>query len=134
MSKTTIRYSKKREAILTALQGTKTHPNAEWLFQELKPAFPDLSLGTIYRNLSFFQEHGQIKSVGVVNGQERFDADTSDHCHFVCESCGKVVDLPEMKGTVQQEIAHGFTVTRQELTLFGKCDRCSKGISKTPLQ
>lgn len=125
-AKTVVRYSKKREAILCALRETKTHPTAEWLFQTLKPSFPDLSLGTVYRNLSFFQEHGQVKSVGVVNGQERFDADTSEHCHFICERCGKVVDLPQVSLNIDHalEESHGFLVTRQELNLYGCCELC----------
>ena len=69
-----IRHSKKREAILAALRGTTRHPSAEWLYRQLKPQHPDLSLGTVYRNLAFFQERGLVQSVGVVQGQERFDA------------------------------------------------------------
>lgn len=125
-SKSGIRYSKKREAILTAIRETKTHPTAEWLFQSLKPTFPDLSLGTVYRNLAFFQEQGQIKSVGVVNGQERFDADTSEHCHFICETCGKVVDIHDITTSFQHqaEEKYGFTITRHDLKLYGTCDHC----------
>ena len=82
------RYSKKREAILTAIRGTRCHPSAEWVYQSLKPEHPDLSLGTVYRNLIFFQQRGEIQSVGVVKGQERFDGETRPHSHFICNSCG----------------------------------------------
>ena len=57
-----IRYSKKREAILAAIQGTSCHPSADGIYQQLKPSHPDLSLGTVYRNLIFFQERGDIRS------------------------------------------------------------------------
>ena len=46
-----VRYSKKREAILDAIQSTTCHPSADWVYQTLKPSHPDLSLGTVYRNL-----------------------------------------------------------------------------------
>ena len=82
-----IRYSKKREAILNAIRSTTCHPSAEWIYQTLKPTHPDLSLGTVYRNLVFFQQQGQVQSVGVVNGQERFDGNTAPHSHFVCTNC-----------------------------------------------
>ena len=49
------RYSRKREAILNAIQSTDCHPSAEWVYQTLKPTHPDLSLGTVYRNLVLFQ-------------------------------------------------------------------------------
>ena len=90
----TSRYSKKRAAILSAIQSTDCHPSAEWVYQTLKPEHPDLSLGTVYRNLIFLRERGDIRSLGVIGGQERFDCHTHPHCHFVCEDCGAILDLP----------------------------------------
>ncbi len=128
--KQAIRYSKKRAAILTLLQSTTAHPSAEWLFQRLKPEYPDLSLGTIYRNLTFFQEQGTVKSIGVVDGQERFDGNTSPHCHFICECCGRVIDLHalQVEGMVSAQVGeeYGFSVVRYELNLYGSCDLCLK--------
>lgn len=125
----TTRYSKKREAILSALRGTKSHPSAEWVYQTLKPTHPDLSLGTVYRNLSLFRQQGVIQSVGVVNGQERFDADTSPHHHFVCERCGEVLDLDFRQDreenwdrTVSEQ--YGFRTLRHELVFYGICKTC----------
>ena len=124
----TTRYSKKREAILNALCNSNTHPSAEWLYQTLKATHPDLSLGTVYRNLLFFQQQGTIQSVGVVNGQERFDANTTPHSHFVCNCCGAVIDLHKipmdasLAKAVQTE--YGFQVERHELIFYGKCQAC----------
>ena len=87
-------YSRNREAILSALRSTKTHPTAEWVYLQMKNEYPDLSLGTVYRNLSQFKEDGTIVSLGVVNGQEHFDGDVSPHSHFVCTCCGVVLDTP----------------------------------------
>ena len=125
----TTRYSKKREAILSALRGTKSHPSAEWVYQTLKPTHPDLSLGTVYRNLALFRQQGVIQSVGVVNGQERFDADTSLHHHFVCERCGSVLDLDfrqEQEDSWDQAVSeqYGFKTLRHELIFYGICNTC----------
>lgn len=124
----TVRYSKKREAILTAIQGTSCHPSAEWVYQRLKPRHPDLSLGTVYRNLSFFLERGLIQSVGVVQGQERFDGIVTPHSHFICNCCGSVLDLPEIDlgGDLDQAVSrqYGLAVQRHELTFFGLCSSC----------
>ena len=125
---TAIRYSKKREAIYQVLKNTTSHPSAEWLYQTLKPDHPDLSLGTVYRNLVFFQQQGMVKSVGVVNGQERFDACVSPHCHFVCTHCSAVIDLDSLElnenadRIVSQQ--YGFEVDRHEFTFFGNCKSC----------
>ena len=88
------RYSRKREAILNAIQSTDCHPSAEWVYQTLKPTHPDLSLGTVYRNLVLFQQQGLIQSIGVVKGQERFDGCIAPHSHLICTCCGAVMDLP----------------------------------------
>ena len=62
-------FSRKREAILQKIRGSHIHPTAEWVYQELKNEYPDLSLGTVYRNLTRFKEDGTIRSLGVINGQ-----------------------------------------------------------------
>ena len=122
------RYSKKREAILTAIRGTRCHPSAEWVYQSLKPEHPDLSLGTVYRNLIFFQQRGEIQSVGVVKGQERFDGETRPHSHFICNSCGAVSDLEgiQVDTGLDQTVSrqYGFAVERHELTFYGRCPKC----------
>ena len=125
----TVRYSKKREAILAAIRETGCHPSAEWLYRRLKPRHPDLSLGTVYRNLAFFQEHGLVQSVGVVQGQERFDGIITPHSHFICNCCGTVLDLPDvcpesgLDRTVSSQ--YGLAVERHELTFYGLCSICS---------
>lgn len=122
------RYSKKRVAILNALKSTTCHPSAEWLYQTLKPQHPDLSLGTVYRNLTLFREQGVIQSIGVINGQELFDATTSPHSHFVCNCCGRVFDLHDLPldESVDQliEEQYGLSVSRHELTVYGTCQDC----------
>ena len=123
------RYSKKRADMLELIQSADCHPSAEWVYQKLKPTHPDLSLGTVYRNLIFFQDHGLIQSVGVVRGQERFDGVTTPHSHFVCECCGSVIDLPEISldADLDQSVSrqYGLAVSRHELTFHGLCPACS---------
>lgn len=124
------RYSKKREAILKVLQETCIHPTADWVYQKLKSEYPDLSLGTVYRNLAAFREEGTITSLGVVDGQERFDAITTPHCHFVCTACGQVEDIPWL--TLPEEMSraahdtYGVLVERCRLTLEGVCRECQQ--------
>jgi len=124
------RYSKKREAILEVIRETKAHPSADWVYQKLKPEYPDLSLGTVYRNLAAFRQEGIITSVGVIKGQERFDGETYPHCHFICTECGEVDDLhrislpDEMAQTVRD--TYGVQVECCHLTVEGLCSDCMK--------
>ena len=121
------RYSKKREAILEVLRSTEEHPTADWVYHTLREQFPDLSLGTVYRNLARFKEEGLIVSVGTVNGQERFDAVTNPHTHFICRGCGAVLDLPGLTAELDlNRIAsqNGVTIDHHELLFYGLCPHC----------
>lgn len=128
------RYSYKREAILNCVRGTKTHPSADWVFSQLKPVIPDLSLGTVYRNLNLFKQQGLVASVGVVNGLERFDSETQPHVHFICDECGAVIDLKEI--TIPEEAFQkagsgiGARVTGCEINLHGVCPACAEREAK----
>ncbi len=125
-------FSAKREAIYEALSETKTHPTAEWVYNKLKPSIPDLSLGTVYRNLTVFKEIGLAKSVGVVNGQERFDADMSVHPHFVCNKCFKVIDVPKSTNFTDPALydyikkEYGAVVESHNVIFYGICRECSE--------
>ncbi|MDR2068509.1 MAG: transcriptional repressor [Spirochaetaceae bacterium] len=88
------KHSKKRDAILEVIRSTTSHPGAQWVYDQLKPVIPDLSLGTVYRNINFFRQEGLVASLGVVNGEERFDGDVKPHPHLVCRRCGRAADLP----------------------------------------
>ena len=122
------KHFKKREAILNCLRSTNTHPTAEWVYAQLKAEYPDISLGTVYRNLALFKEQGLVISVGTVNGVERFDADTEPHVHFICQSCNSVHDLPGM--IVPESLASevdryiGGRTESCSLSFTGTCREC----------
>lgn len=124
------KHSKKRDAILACIRGTKVHPSAEWVYNQLKPRIPDLSLATVYRNLSLFKQEGTITSLGVVQGLERFDGNTEPHVHFICTQCGRVLDLPglhipgELKSGAAREVCG--TVTSVLLCFEGLCQACAE--------
>lgn len=124
-------YSRKREAILNALRSTTSHPTADWVYQTLKPEFPDLSLGTVYRNLAQFKQDGVIASVGVVNGQERYDGNTKPHTHFICSRCGAVIDIPGeyvgKQSTSEISRKYHLRVESGEVLFHGLCTRCLAG-------
>lgn len=121
-------YSRKRVAILDALRGTTVHPTAEWVYEQLKPHYPDLSLGTVYRNIKKFCADDMVKSVGVINGQEHFDADMSTHSHLVCQDCGAVVDIFEVffdrDRRSDLEDKYQVSIQQEEVIFKGICKNC----------
>lgn len=132
---TTTKQFRKRNAILEYLRQTDEHPSAEMVYNHLKPVYPDLSLGTVYRNLAMFKKQGQIISVGSVNGVERFDGNTMPHVHFVCTGCETVADLPQIavpEALNQQVTAQtGGHIDMCQLTFVGQCSRCTEQKGET---
>lgn len=90
---TPYRRSRQRDRILELLRSTEAHPTANWLYSKLRKEFPDLSMGTVYRNLGILADQGLIKRIGFGSTFDRFDANTKHHYHFICESCGAIIDL-----------------------------------------
>ena len=120
------RHSRKRDAILNCIRQSRVHPSAEWIYAQLKPEHPDLSLGTVYRNLALFRESGEVVCVATVRGADRLDACTEPHAHFICEQCGAVldVDVPQDDLRSDLETRYGVRVRRSELLLRGVCSAC----------
>ena len=121
------KHSKKRDAILECICSTDTHPSAEWVYTQLKPRFPDLSLGTVYRNLNLLADEGAI--VRMAFPVERYDANTMPHPHFRCSACGAVYDLglPYDRGLDEQALLHsGHDVHGHEVLFHGICVGCKR--------
>lgn len=125
---TAARQFRKRNAILSCLQQTDLHPSAEMVYAMLRQDHSDISLATVYRNLSRFKSQGLIRSLGTVDGTERFDPITKPHVHFVCNQCGALMDLPQMDPPQQlcQEAAQQMEgqVDSCQLMFYGTCRNC----------
>ena len=119
---------RKRNAILQYLQNTKAHPSAETVYADLKQSIPDLSMGTVYRNLNLFRQQGLANVIATVHGVERFDANTDPHVHFICRSCDSVSDLMTMEipQTLCTEASaqSGGTAEVCSLSFTGLCNQC----------
>ena len=83
-----IKYSRQREAIVQYLTGRTDHPSAESVYQALRQTHPNISLGTVYRNLGVLEENGQLMRIPMDNGSDRFDPNVVPHYHFLCRKCG----------------------------------------------
>ena len=122
------RFSRKRQAIYEAMRSTRDHPTAEWVYQTLKPEYPDLSLGTVYRNIKGMLATGDVICVGNVDGKDRFDAYVHPHAHLLCSECGTVVDLDIPESMVAQcramEESNDIDLDLRSLQFAGLCSTC----------
>lgn len=121
-----MRSSKNRDAILECLTHTDSHPTAEWVYEQMKAEYPNISLGTVYRNLNQLREAGLVRTMGMVNGPEHFDAIVSPHSHAICSKCGEILDLDgqaafdEMLRAAGKESGYEFL----EVQFLGVCPKC----------
>lgn len=122
-----LKYSRQREVIQDFLMTRKDHPTADVVYMNVRQQYPNISLGTVYRNLTLLSDMGEITRLRVGDGVDHFDADTSPHHHFVCTECGSVIDLDMESIDYVTEIAEKSFPGRIDghVTYFyGLCDNC----------
>ena len=122
-----LKHSKQRDMIKTFLMSRKDHPTADVVYMNVRQENPNISLGTVYRNLTLLADIGEIARLRVGDGVDHFDADTSPHYHFVCRECDSVSDL-EMDSIdeITQKAAANFDgLIEGHFTYFyGICPHC----------
>ena len=118
-------YSRQREAIINVLRSTNTHPTAAWIYEQVREQIPNISLGTVYRNLAALSESGEILSINVGDGQEHYDGDNKAHVHLHCKTCGCIKDL-SLNSDPLSDMAEkeGFVTETSIYLLCGTCEKC----------
>ena len=123
------RRSQQRERMLEIMAETDVHPTADWVYHKLKKEIPELSLGTVYRNLKVLVDQGHIQKLPFGSTFDRYEAKTKPHYHLVCEKCGAVKDfaMPQYATLNKRaEKLSDFRITRHRIDFFGVCAACQK--------
>ncbi len=123
------RYSKQRETILQILRSTKKHPTASYIYEQARQHIPNISLGTVYRNLAELALEGTILSFKTQDGCEHYDATETPHPHLCCGTCHGIVDveIPFVKDFVAQSSAYvGLPIVGHHIVFYGQCAECQK--------
>ena len=122
-----IKHSRQREAILADLRSRRDHPTADLVYERVRIIYPNISLGTVYRNLSLLADHGQVLRISTGMGADHFDGFTNPHNHFICRHCGKVSDMSYVaQENIIENAAKSFDglLEEYELQFFGICKDC----------
>ncbi len=124
-----LKYSRQREIIKENLMCRTDHPTADMVYVDVREAMPNISLGTVYRNLQLLTDIGEVQKLNVGDGVDHFDAKTIPHYHFICTRCGSVIDLKMDNIDTIRDIA-GVNFDGQiagHITYFyGVCGDCCK--------
>ncbi len=121
--------TRQKEAILRVLKSTTSHPTADWIYSEVRKEIPNISLGTVYRNLKLLWESGEISEMDFSGTFSRFDSNPDNHYHFRCERCGRVFDVDEpVNKETDDRVAQktGFKIFYHRLEFRGLCRECQE--------
>ncbi|OUN00484.1 MAG: hypothetical protein BAA04_08270 [Firmicutes bacterium ZCTH02-B6] len=132
---TKFRNTKQKAAVLAAVRRAHHHPDARWVYEEVRREIPGISLGTVYRALASLTAEGLIREYPQAEGPALYDANLDDHSHLRCRRCGRIVDVPtvELPPESLEAIRRvgGFARVDQVFLEFGGiCDRCAQGETK----
>ncbi|BAK46900.1 hypothetical protein CXIVA_09330 [Clostridium sp. SY8519] len=121
--------SKQRDSIQAFLASRHDHPTAETVYLNIREQIPNISLATVYRNLSLLSEQGEIRKISIGQGPDRFDGNTEPHSHFICRECGTIIDLAaEPALPVTDMDGHPFDgkIDEHVTCYYGLCPTCLK--------
>ena len=119
------RNTQQRNIILKAVRSRCDHPDAETIYNQVSKQNPNISLATVYRNLSVLASEGQIKHIKLPDA-DRFDFMTEDHYHFICEKCGRLFDIPiKYNKELDKRVESGFVINSHQTLFKGLCPECA---------
>jgi Fur family transcriptional regulator, ferric uptake regulator len=124
-----VRFTRQRQAVLEVVQQSRQHPDAAHIFEAVRQIVPSISLGTVYRSLEALVQEGHLLQIQQPGMPTRYDARLENHAHFVCDTCGEVVDvfisLPDQTHHVSATLK-GYEVHSARVEFHGRCARCAK--------
>lgn len=123
------RNTPQKQLVLNVLQSLRgQHPTAETVYERVSQSMPSISRATVYRILKQFADQGDIAQLYIPDSADRYDDLLSPHCHLLCHTCKKIVDLANPrfeKIPLPQEDASGCQITGVEITFLGICSECA---------
>jgi len=126
---TSLRMTKQRQVILEELRAVTSHPTADDMYDMVRRRLPNVSLGTVYRNLEILAESGVVQKIDIGGTKKRFDGNVAIHYHLRCEVCGRVDDVHLDPGVDLEEMAAmltDYTILRHRLEFIGVCPGCQQ--------
>lgn len=122
-----LRMTRQRKVILEELRATDQHPSADDLHGRVKQKLPRISLGTVYRNLEFLTQRGEIQTIALAGNLKRFDGIPQNHYHMRCVHCDRLVDAPmEVIDSLERALQEKteFRILNHQLEFAGICPAC----------
>ena len=71
-----MRHSQQRDVILSVLRASTAHPTAEQIYEAVREVLPNVSLGTVYRNIRQLADNGEILTLETEDTRSHYDGNT----------------------------------------------------------
>ena len=124
-----LKVTPQRVFIYEELKKSTNHPSIDDIYQRVREKLPNISFDTVYRTVLSFAELRLINMVPGYGGSKRFDANTTQHHHFRCVKCEKIIDFEnEYYNQIQipEELQRKFQIINKKILLEGICEECTK--------
>lgn len=109
------------------------HMSVDEIYEEVIKTHPSLSLATVYKNVLLMVENAVLVEVPITGKKSKYELCKEDHIHLVCTACGEVEDKPLMQetDTLLNRLSNSehFKLTKQQINLYGVCERCQDKIA-----
>ena len=122
-----IKLTPQRLAILSFLDGNKTHPSAEDIYKAVIKQFPTMSFATVYNTLEALKNKGNVQELKIDSAKKIYDPDISRHHHLICIKCKSIADIQkDFKISLSEDLTHGFDLLGNSIEFYGICQTCKQ--------
>ncbi|WP_019178229.1 Fur family transcriptional regulator [Methanomassiliicoccus luminyensis] len=123
------RWTKQMKTIIDIVYNSNVHLTADEIYVEARKVLPNISLGTVYRNLNKLKAQGMVSEVpkGPLNTYAKHP---DSNAHFECEKCHRLYCIPMDMSVYDLSRKSGFQVNRCSLNMSGICKECEEKASE----
>ncbi|MGV3486964.1 MAG: Fur family transcriptional regulator [Tuberibacillus sp.] len=122
-----IKLTPQRKAIFDCIKKSSDHPTAADIIDRLAKDGYHFAYGTVYNSLKYLTEVGLIHELKLGDAASRYDGNTHDHYHLLCQICGRIDEVDEMLpsqwlDSIEKET--NYALRSHQVILKGICPSC----------
>ena len=118
------RNTSQKQLILEAISHLE-HPTCEEIYAEVLKQDDSIGRATVFRNVKTLTDNKQLVKIVVPKGALRYDMSLKKHSHFICDRCGKVLDIFYLPN-IDIPKSNLYEIDGYSLIFTGLCKECKK--------